>query len=107
MHVLVLVAIAVFVVAIVAGLAVVGLRALALWRAARTFQKRLTAEIDAATARAAEIEQRLAAPASGAGELETASRRLQQSLGDLLILARAFSGAWAVVGRARAVLPSK
>jgi hypothetical protein len=107
LHTLILVSVVVFATAVVAGLTAVGVQALTLWRTFRALRKRLDAGISETSGRISRMEEQLAAAAAHAGELEHARVRLQESLTFALVLVRALSGAWSLVGRARDIVPSK
>jgi len=97
----------VFAVSVIAGVAVAGLRALSLWRALRHFRHRLDAGLGELTARIVGTESRLGAADGRAKELDSSRVSLQDSVTRALVLARAASDAYALVGRVRGFYPSK
>jgi hypothetical protein len=103
----VLIALIVFVAALIGGLALVGVRGLAAWRAFRSFKRSTDVLVGETTARLAGIELRTAAMAERAAELDRARARLQESLATAAVL---FGGAGEVVTALRLVrgfMPSK
>jgi hypothetical protein len=103
----VLVSLLVFLAAIVAGLLILALRALALWRTLRLVRETLAAAAALTTGRFAETERRLGEASALAPELARAATRLQGSTGQALALLRAATATFALLGHARALLPSK
>ena len=107
LHVLILLSLLFFALAVIAGLIVAGLRALALWQTLRRSRRRLDRELAELTRRLGRTEQRLAGANEQAVQLDRARLALQDSVATALVLARAAGEASALAGRMRAVFPSK
>jgi hypothetical protein len=95
----------VFGVAVVAGLAFAGVRALTAWRTLRSFQRRLDAAMAETTRLLDGVEPRLAKASATAVRLEQARARLQESTATARVLFDAFGEATALVRRVAAFVP--
>ena len=105
MHHLVAISLLVFAVAALTGLALAAVRALAAWRALKSF-KRTTGEGMLRTAELIEkLEARTAASAGRAERLARARAQLQQSLAEAAVIGEAADEVWTLVQRARLVVP--
>src|SRR5262245_48692405 len=96
---------AVFVIAIAAGLAGAAVRGLAAWRTARSFQRRLDAAIAETTRLLDGIEPRVARATATAVRLEEARARLQESAATASVLFGALGEALALVRLAPWAVP--
>jgi hypothetical protein len=96
---------AVFVVAVVAGATLAGIRGLAAYRIMRSFQRQLAVAIDETTRLIDGIEPRVAKATATAQRLEEARARLEQSAATAKVLFAAFGEALALVRRVSAFVP--
>src|SRR5262245_4665476 len=95
----------IFLVAVIAGAVVAGVRGLAVYRRMRSFQRRLNVAV-AETQRLIDgIEPRVAKATASAARLEEARSRLEHSLATLRVLTDAFGEALALVKRVTAFVP--
>jgi hypothetical protein len=95
----------VFLVAAVAGLALVGVRALTAWRTLRAFQRRLDSAMAETTRLLDGIEPRVAKASATAAQLEAARARLQESITTASVLFGALGEALALVRRVSGFVP--
>ena len=107
LHTLVFVAVAVFALALLAGLGAVCVRALALWRSVRRLRRSLGSELEQTSRSLAGTEARLAAVGAHAKRLEESRERLSATLADARVLLAAAQEAWALVARVRALVPGR
>jgi hypothetical protein len=107
MHTLIWASLLVFVVSVTGGLVLVGVRALAAWRAFRALRRRTGEVLLETTRRVSETEQRLAGAAEAAARLDRARLRLQEGLATAAILAAAAGEARTLVGTVQGVVPRK
>jgi hypothetical protein len=107
LHMLVLVSLLVAGLAVVAGLVLLAVRALALWRTFRRFRRRLDAELAMLNLRLGRTGERLEEAGRRAARLEEARSRLQDSLSTARLLIGAAGEAWALATRLRAVFAGK
>jgi hypothetical protein len=107
LHTLLLASLSCFAAAVLGGIVVVALRALALWRRVRTVRSLLESELLAVSERVSVTEQRLADAGAQSERLMAAQARLQHSLTRAFVLARAATGVLARLGRLRGAYPSK
>jgi hypothetical protein len=98
---------AVFLVCLIGGLTLAGVRALAAWRAFRLLQRRVGDALADATRRLAETETRVTGVSEAIERLDEARRRLQAGLAVAALLAGATGDTRAVVGRIRGLVPRK
>jgi hypothetical protein len=96
---------AVFLVAVLCGIAFAGLRGLALWRTFRSFERRFEAAVAALTRLVDGIEPRVARATASAERLEEARARLEESTASARILFGAFGEALALLRRVTALVP--
>jgi hypothetical protein len=104
---IVLIPLVVFGAAVLGGLAAAAWQGLAAWRAFRTLRIDVTDALLSTSRRLAQTERRLTGAAAKAAELDRARIRLQQSLSTAALLTAAASETWAIVDRARGVVPRK
>ena len=95
----------VLLVATVAGAALVGIRALAAWRALRAFQRRFDSAVAETTRLFDGIEPRVAKASATATQLEAARARLQESVTTASLLFGALGEALALVRRVTGFVP--
>lgn len=107
LHTLLLVSLLVAVLPVVAGLVLLVLRALALWRVFRRFRRRLDSELAMLSLRLGRTGERLEEAGRRAARLEEARSRLQDSLSTARVLVSAAGEAWALASRLRAVFAGK
>lgn len=107
LHTLLLASLSFFAAAVLGGIVVVALRALALWRRVRTVRSLFESELHAVSERVSVTEQRLADAGAQSERLMAAQARLQHSLTRAFVLARAATGVLALLGRLRGAYPSK
>lgn len=107
MHLVVLLALIVFAVALVTGLVAAALQGLAVWRAFRRVQRTVLGRLGEIADDLGRLEQRSAEAAETAARLDRARARLQASLSTAAILGSAAGEAWSVVGRIRGLVPRK
>ena len=107
MGTLILVSFIVGLAAFLAGVWMVVVRALEVWRAARSLQRKLGRGIGDVLTKAAGIETRVSKAADTAGELQAALARLQKSRRTLGILSTAWGDSSALFGALGAVYPRK
>jgi hypothetical protein len=107
LHTLVLVSLLVALLAVVAGLVLLAVRALTLWRVFRRFRRRLDSELAMLTLRLGRTGERLEDAGRRAARLEDARARLQDSLSTARVLVRAAGEAWALASRLRAVFAGR
>jgi negative regulator of sigma E activity len=96
---------AVFVVAVVAGVVVAAVRGLAAYRGMRSFQRRLNVAVVETQRLLDGIEPRLAKATATAARLDEARAQLERSLATLRVLTDAFGEALALVRRVTAFVP--
>ena len=95
----------IFLVAVIAGAVVAGVRGLAAYRGMRSFQRRLNVAV-AETQRLIDgIEPRVAKATATAARLEEARAQLERSVATAKVLADAFGEALALVKRVTAFVP--
>lgn len=107
MHHLVLIALIAFAVAIVLGLAVVGIQGLSAWRAFRSFKRKTGELLDDTASKIAGIEVRTANASRRAAELDRARAQLQGSLAQARVLSQGAGEVAAAFRRVRGFMPSK
>jgi hypothetical protein len=95
------IALAVFVVAVVAGSAVAAVRGLDLWRAFKRFRRTVLAEMDDMNRRVGVLQRRADALPMQAARLQEAQASLQHSVAEARVIADAFGEAAALVRTAR------
>jgi hypothetical protein len=98
------IALVVFFVAVAAGLAVAGVRGLALWRTFKGFRRTVFAGMDDLNRRVAVLQRRADALPAKAERVEQARASLQQSVSEVRVIAEAFGEAAAKVRAARILL---
>ncbi len=107
MHAVVLVALGVFVAAVLGGMSLAAVRALVLWRTFKLLRQRVGEEL----ARLADKVERTSETLTGATvlgeELQTAGATLKETLATASALTRAVGEAQAPLSRARALWPRK
>ena len=96
---------AVFLVAIMGGLAFAGVRGLGAWRAFRSFERRLERAVGETTRLLDGIEPRLAKAGDTATRLEQARARLEESVATAAVLFAAFGETRALLRRVTAFVP--
>src|SRR5690349_5565929 len=96
---------AVFLVAVLGGAVLAGIRGLAAYRVLRSFQRQLAAAVAETTRLIDGIEPRVAKATATAQRLEEARARLQESAATAKILFAAFGEALALVRRVSAFVP--
>jgi hypothetical protein len=95
----------VFVVAVIGGAVLAGVRGLAAYRVLRSFQRRLNVAVEETTRLIEGIEPRVAKASATAERLAEAQVRLQQSAASARVLFSALGEAVALVQRVAAFLP--
>jgi hypothetical protein len=100
-------ALVVFVLAVVAGAGLAGVRALAAWRSFRALRRQIDRTLEDLDRSVAGIESRLAKAGRTARRLEEARARLNESLATARVLADAFGETRAVVGGVTGIVPTK
>jgi len=95
----------VFLAATVAGGALVGIRALAAWRALRGFQRRFDSAVAETTRLLDGIEPRVAKASATAAQLDAARARLRESTTTASVLFGALGEALALVRRVSGFVP--
>jgi hypothetical protein len=93
--------------AFLGGLSLVVVRALEVWRATRSLQRKLTRGIGDVLTKAAGVETRVSKAADTAGELQAALARLQKSRRTLGILSAAWGDSSSLFGALGAAYPRK
>ena len=96
---------AVFLVAVLGGIALAAVRGLAAYRAARAFEERLNTAMAETTRLLDGIEPRVAKATATAARLEEARARLQESTATMSVLFAAFGEAVALLRRVSAFVP--
>jgi hypothetical protein len=101
------IALAIFVVATVGGIAFAALRGLRAYRTLRTVGGELTAGVDRVSRDADEVATKLEGLADGTGRLEAALARLSASRARLNVLLQAIAEVRAGIGRITGIVPRK
>ena len=101
------IALAFLLVAVISSLAFVGLRALSLWRAFRSFSRTAETALERVTRAAAAAEASSGSITAKQERLARATEHLQTSLAQLALLRAAAAEANAALARLRGVVPSK
>ena len=98
------IALVVFFVAVLAGVAVAAVRGLALWRAFKGFRRTVLAGMDDLNRRVAALQRRADALPVKVERFDEARASLQQSVAEVRVIADAFGEATAKVRAARILL---
>jgi hypothetical protein len=105
-HHLVALSLLVFAVAVVVGLVLAGVRALAAWRAFKSFKRTASDAMLETAVRLELLEARSGASVERAARIEAAQASLQQALAEAAVIAEAAGEVRSFVERARLVIPS-
>ena len=103
----VLLALIVFAVAILGGLALAAVRGWGAWRAFRVFRRVTMPALATTAGKLAAIEARTAAATAQAARLEQARARLEESVATATVLAGAAGEIWSFLRGIRSVVPDK
>jgi hypothetical protein len=98
------IALAVFVVAVIAGLVLAGIRGLDLWRAFKRFRRTVLAGMDDLNRRVAVLQQRADALPAKIERLDEARASLERAVAEARVISDAFGEATAMVRAARILL---
>jgi hypothetical protein len=101
------IALVVFAVAVIAGLALALVRGLAAWRALRRFRGTTERRLEETAVALARLEARSNAVTAKVMQIERAQASLQRSLATARVVSDAAGEAWSFVERARAAMPRK